>query len=125
MYEANLCRPGAGEHDYRVPDLVFARPENISDFGLEGIAELAVEILSPNDETYDKVGFYGEVGVRELLVVDPGSRHVEHFVLRGPRLHAALPNPDGSVVVASLGVSFSRVEGPLLRLAWPDGGADI
>lgn len=29
MYEMNLCRPGAGAQDFRVPDLVFARVENI------------------------------------------------------------------------------------------------
>ncbi|MGH9157607.1 MAG: Uma2 family endonuclease [Acidimicrobiales bacterium] len=125
FYETSLFRPGAGGNDYRVPDLVFVRPENVVEPGVEGSVELAVEILSPNDETYDKLDFYALVGVQELLIIEPRTRRVELFVLRGGRLHAALPHPDGSVTAASLGVSLSTVEGPALRLEWPDGASTL
>ncbi|MGH9180825.1 MAG: Uma2 family endonuclease, partial [Acidimicrobiales bacterium] len=93
--ETNLARPGTVASDYRVPDLAFYRRENASEFGIEGRAELAVEILSPNDETYDKLGFYADVEVQELLVIHPGTCAVELFVLGDGRLEFATPDADG------------------------------
>jgi Uma2 family endonuclease len=124
-YETALYRPGAGDRDYRVPDLVFARPEHASVRGVEGRAELVVEILSPGDETYDKLDFYREVGVQEVLVADPESCTVELFVLRANRLRAVPPDSSGSVSTSSLGVSFLTVDGPTLRLSLPGGAAEV
>lgn len=73
MHEAGLYRPDAEGTDYRVPDLVYARPEHVRERGVEGRAELVVEVLSPGDETYDKIAFYAEMGVQELLVVDSAT----------------------------------------------------
>src|SRR5438270_5835277 len=42
-YETSVFRPGGAGFDYRVPDLVFARPERFSERGVEGRAELVVE----------------------------------------------------------------------------------
>src|SRR5947209_14189297 len=67
--EPNLLRPGTGWADYRVPDLVVARPENVSVRGVEGRAELVVEIRSPGDESYEKLPFYAGVGCRGVLSV--------------------------------------------------------
>ncbi|HSH60541.1 MAG TPA: Uma2 family endonuclease [Acidimicrobiales bacterium] len=124
-YETGLYNPGAGDRDYRVPDLVFARPENVSDRGVEGRAELVVEILSPGDETYDKLDFYSEVGVQEVLVADPESCGIELFSLGADRLHAVAPDSSGSVSANSVGVSFQTVDGPTLHLSWPGGATDI
>lgn len=124
-YESGLYRPDSSDRDYRVPDLVVSRPQDRSSRGVEGRAELVVEILSPNDETYDKVDFYAEVGVRELLVIDPDTRRVELFVLRGGRLHAALPDPSGAITLASLDITLSTDDGPKLRVAWADGSTEI
>ncbi len=60
-YEGGLFRPGVDD-DYRVPDQAYARPELRSERGIEGPASLVVEILSPNDETYQKLDWYGAVG---------------------------------------------------------------
>ncbi len=124
-HETGLYRPGAGQSDYRVPDLVFARPDNASDRGVEGRAELVVEILSPGDETYEKLDFYADVDVQEVLVADPESCRIELFMLGGRRLHATLPDSSGSVTARSLGVSFSTVDGPKLHLSWPGGAAEV
>lgn len=60
--------------DYRVPDGGILRP------GQEAVylpaAALVVEIVSPDDETWDKLGFYASRGVNELLIVDPQERRV-------------------------------------------------
>lgn len=42
------------ESDYRVPDQLFCREEQLSYRGAEG-AELVAEVRSAGDETYDKI----------------------------------------------------------------------
>lgn len=59
--------------NYRIPDiLVFKRNSNAEDCGTHwlGGPEFAIEIVSPGDRTLEKLGFYAQVGTRELLVVD-------------------------------------------------------
>jgi Uma2 family endonuclease len=76
MGEFNL---GESEHDYRVPDGGLHRP------GASGVwlptAALIVEIVSPGDETWDKLHFYAERHVDEVLIVDP-ERHAVHWLKR-------------------------------------------
>src|ERR687886_983151 len=79
MQEPSVFRPGRTD-SWRIPELGFARPEYVSRRGIEGRAELVVEVHSPGDETYDKLPFYGEVGCQELLVIDRDSVAIELFV---------------------------------------------
>jgi Uma2 family endonuclease len=76
MGEFNL---GESEHDFRVPDGGLHRP------GASGIwlptAALVVEIVSPEDETWQKLPFYAAHEVDEVLIVDPGERSV-HWLAR-------------------------------------------
>lgn len=125
FYETGVFRPGSVERDYRVPDLVFARPEQVVARGVEGACELVVELVSPGDETYEKLPFYAEVGVREVLVIDPAARAVELFALRGGKLHAVMPLDGGGVRSAVLEVTFTAVPGPRLRLTWCQGTTEI
>lgn len=118
-HESELYRAGPGRADYRIPDLVFCRPEHATDRGVEGRAELAVEVRSPGDETYDKFDFYAEVEVQELLVVDAATCAAELFVLIGGALVS------GPLRSEALGVTFSTVAGPALVVAWPDGSAVV
>jgi hypothetical protein len=71
MGEFNL---GESEHDFRVPDGGLHRP------GAAGVwlstAAAVVEILSPDDESRQKLPFYAEHGVDEVLLVDPAERSV-------------------------------------------------
>jgi Uma2 family endonuclease len=46
-------------------------------------AELVVEIVSPDDDTWNKLAFYGAHQVDELLIVDPEKRRVDWLGL-GP-----------------------------------------
>jgi hypothetical protein len=98
---------------------MFARPEFRSERGIEGGASLGVEILSPNDESYQTLGWYAEVGVGEVLVIDPGSRGVELFANRDGTMVPVEP-----VAIACLGVRAETVDGKL-RLAWEGGTAEI
>lgn len=123
-----VCAPGTNlgtPQDYRVPDLVVAAPGFFSQPGIVSGAQLVVEVLSPNDESYEKLPFYASLGVLEALYVEPVSRVVELFVLRGEKLLPLSPDETGAVRSTVLGVSFLRVEGPKLRLAWDGGAAEI
>jgi Uma2 family endonuclease len=121
FYETGLFRT---DKDYRVPDIAFVLPAQRLAQGLSG-AELVVEILSPDDETYEKLPFYAERGVRELLVVNPESRSFELYALRGSQYVLVSPGDSGSVRSQILEVSFSLGEGPKLLVAWQDGSAAI
>ena len=71
-----------GREDYRVPDggllctAASGAPVYLS------TAALVVEIVSPGDESFDKLPFYAEHGVGEVLVVDPQQRQVRWLALR-------------------------------------------
>jgi len=71
---------GESEHDFRVPDGGLHRP------GAAGVwlstAAVVVEVLSPGDETWQKLPFYAEHDVDEVLIVDPGERAVAWLALR-------------------------------------------
>ena len=70
------------EHDYRVPDVVVfmadTTAENHNRFWT-GPADFIIEITSPRDRTYEKVGFYSQIGVRELLIVNRQSWVLELY----------------------------------------------
>jgi len=44
---------------------------------------MVVEVLSPDDETFEKFGFYAAHGVEEILVADPAERTVRLWRLGG------------------------------------------
>jgi len=71
---------GESEHDFRVPDGGLHRP------GAAGVwlstAALIVEILCPDDETWQKVPFYAAHHVDEVLIVDPTEQAVTWLALR-------------------------------------------
>ncbi len=77
MHEFNL---GESEHDFRVPDGGLHRP------GAAGMwlstAAIVVEIISPGDETWQKLPFYAARDVDEVLIVDPTERSVTWLGLR-------------------------------------------
>jgi Uma2 family endonuclease len=79
MAAFNLGSP----EDYRVPDGGLLDPD-ASGTWLSSAA-LVVEIVSPDDETWEKLSFYGAHDVRELLIVDPGAHQVHWLGLTGDR----------------------------------------
>lgn len=94
-----------GPTDYRVPDagLTPAVPAVWHDR-----ATLVVEILSPDDGTFDKLDFYSDHGVRELLVLDWTTRTVRVIDLQEG--HAE--RPDSTV----LGMSTREISE---AIDWP------
>ncbi len=84
MHEFNL---GESEQDFRVPDGGLHRP------GASGIwhptAALVVEIVSPDDETWQKLPFYAAHEVDEVLIVDSVERSVHWLHRTGERYSEA------------------------------------
>lgn len=64
--------------DYRVPDQAYTRDEAPAAF--VPTAALVVEVVSPNDETWDKLEFWHARGVEEVAIADPRQRRVWWFV---------------------------------------------
>jgi len=80
--ERDTRRSGSDERDYRAPDLAVHRPADV-EAQWHPTAALVVEIVSPNDKTWDKLDFYAALGVEELLIVDPQVRAVHWLGLSG------------------------------------------
>lgn len=74
------CNLGEGEHDFRVPDCALHPP------GAAGVwhptAAMVIEVVSPRDESFEKLPFYAAHGVDEALFVDPQRRSVSWLALR-------------------------------------------
>jgi Uma2 family endonuclease len=77
MHEFNL---GDSKDDFRVPDGGLHRARRWGTW--EHTAPLVVEIVSPDDETWQKLPFYAAHAVDEVLIVDPRERVVHWLGLR-------------------------------------------
>ena len=97
----------AADDDYRVPDIVISRPANRSHRGVDGTAELVVELRSPGDESYEKLSWYAARGVTEMLIVDPATRRFELYRNHIGAAAAVEPDDDGGITLDTLGVRCS------------------
>jgi Uma2 family endonuclease len=69
------------ENDYRVPDLAVLRPGYAPQWN--ETAALVVEIISPRDDTWDKLPFYAARYIDEVVIVDPGRPQIHWLRLEG------------------------------------------
>lgn len=112
----------AAEDDWRIPDQLYCRPEHISDAGVTS-AELVIELRSPGDDSYAKLPFYAACGVAEVLIIHEDRRVELYRRHDGIMIQAELA--DGSARSETLGCSFTRVEGPRLRISWDGGTTEV
>lgn len=66
---------GESEHDFRVPDGGLHRAPPLVTW--YPTAALVLEIVSPGDESWEKLPFYAAHNVDEVLIVDPATRKVD------------------------------------------------
>ena len=71
---------GEDEHDFRVPDGGLHRAPPLATWF--PTAALVVEIVSPGDESWEKLPFYAAHHVDEVLIVDPQERSVSWLGLK-------------------------------------------
>ena len=87
-------REDGWEHNYRVPDLaVFLHGGAAKNCGTHwcGGPDFVVEILSPGDQSRDKLPFYQALGTRELLFIDRDAWALELQQLRKKKVAKAGP----------------------------------
>jgi Uma2 family endonuclease len=114
----------AADNDWRVPDQIYFRPEDAREEGVVS-AELVVEIRSPGDDSYKKMSFYASRGVSELMIIHQDRRFELYWQNGQGHLVPVWPDDDGVVRSGVLGVAFTTVEGPKLRVEWDGGAAEV
>lgn len=75
--------------NFRCPDVVvFLNDTNAEnrDSHWFGGPDLAVEIVSPGDQSREKIAFYEQIGTRELLIIDRDPWQLELYRLKDKRL---------------------------------------
>lgn len=73
------CNIG-GPKDFRVPDgVICSEPPHLL---YVPTALLVVEVLSPDDESYEKLPFYGACGIHDVVIAHPQERWVHCYDLR-------------------------------------------
>jgi Uma2 family endonuclease len=104
--------------NYRVPDVAVVLPggraEDCGEFLLGG-PDFVAEIVSPGDQTLEKIPFYAQAGVRELLVVHRQPWSLELYALANQELTLAARGDvgDGEFRKSStLPLSFRLVSRP-------------
>ena len=112
------------DNDWRVPDQIYFRPEDAREEGVVS-AELVVEIRSPGDDSYLKLPFYMSRGLAEVMILHQHRGFEIYRPNRDGQPVPAKPDDDGAVRSEVLGVCFSTVEGPLLRIDWDGGSAEV
>jgi Uma2 family endonuclease len=116
--------------NHRCPDVAVVLPGSIARkrgaYYLGG-PDFVVEIISSHDRSRDKISFYGQVGVRELLLVDRAPWGIELYRLRNGSLElvgqSRLENPD-VLPSAVLPLTFRLIEGqprPKIKARHADG----
>ncbi len=95
-------------HDYRVPDGGYHR--NSPSALWVPTASIVVEIVAPDDETWEKFDFYARHQVEEICIADPMARQVRWFVLAGDAYEETGASPLLGVTAASLvaGIDWPR-----------------
>lgn len=120
LTNTGVHRPGAEE--FRIPDIVVFDIAHASERGLEGNAAAVLEIVSPRDESWDKVPYYLDVGCGEIVLIDRDT--LEVAVVREVDADDGPIVPDDTTITA-LGVTLTRVADDHLHLTWDQGGADV
>lgn len=86
-----------------------ADPSHVSRQGVEGRAELVVEITSPGDESREKLGFFAEMGVPEVLIIEPATPVLLRLMPAAAGHERVMPDSDGWVTLEVLPLSLRAV----------------
>ena len=123
-------RPLKWKENYRCPDVVVflngTKAINKKSHWLGG-PDLAIEIISPNDRSREKLEFYAQAGTRELLLLDrdPWSLELYRFENGLPELVQRADVANGGVVETNVVPLLWRLvagtERPLLEVSMKDG----
>jgi len=119
------------EDNYRCPDVAVFLPGNRAEkfeAHYRGAADFLIEVVSPRDDTREKIPFYSSLGVRELLIIDRYPWSLELHRHNGRELVlAAKSNAEQSEILASavLPLCFRLLPAeprPEIQITEPGGG---
>ncbi len=123
-------RAESWKKNYRCPDVAVYLNESKAinwETHWQGGPDLAVEIASPHDRTWEKIEFYASVGTRELLIIDRDPWALEFYRLTDSNLalvaKLTVDSPD-SFQTESVPLRWRLLSGPhrpLLEATVPDG----
>lgn len=120
-HQINVAAIGGWPNSYRIPDLVLLSPQRFAidrNEYFEGAPDVVVEIRSPDDETYDKLPFYRDLGVPEVWVIDRDTREPEIHVLKRGRYKKQPSTTQGWIRSPETGIELAGRKGKLaIRLA--------
>jgi Uma2 family endonuclease len=100
----------------REPDIVFIAANHLDrlrEVYLDGPADLAIEIISPDSRSRDreeKFAEYGAAGVGEYWTIDPKRKHAEFFELGADGTYRAAAAQQGTYTSAILAGFTLRVD---------------
>jgi Uma2 family endonuclease len=120
LHQINVARGEPWQRDFRIPDLVLILPGSRAiDRGeyYEGGPDVVVEIQSPHDETYEKLPFYAQIGVREVWIVERDTKAVEIHALRDGAYGVVSAGEDGRIASAVTGLLLRGTSGRV-ELRW-------
>ena len=118
------------ERNFRGPDVVVVlNGSRAKDCGTHwsGGPDFLIEIASPYDHTREKIPFYGQIGVRELLIVDRDPWSLDLYRLDGNQLRLegrAVVEEPSILASAVLPLSFRLIPGanrPQIEVTHRDG----
>ena len=111
-HQVNVAPPGGWpDRNYRIPDLILVTAGN---FDLnrgeyfEGAPDVAIEIYSPGDESYDKLDFYAELGVPAVWIIHRDTKEPEIFVLKRGRYRKIQPQANGWLRSLATGIELKK-----------------
>jgi Uma2 family endonuclease len=114
LMEAGLFDPAVEDNkSFWVPDIVVFPPAVASERGVEGRATLAIEIRSPGDESYQKIPYYGRIGVAELVIIHRDRKDLRRWVRAGDALVEVAAGDDGWHQLTALPVAMRGAGGSL------------
>ncbi len=125
-HQINLALPGGWPDDYRIPDLILVMPDRFQidcNEYFEGPPTAVVEIHSPGDESYEKLGFYEALGVPEVWIIHRDTQSVEIWSRIGQQLTARKPTADGWLDSPATGLRLRTVRENRLEIE-PVGKSD-
>ena len=118
--DRNVSLPGGWPNNYRIPDLVLTTAERFHyDHGthIECPPLVCVEIHSPNDEAYEKLDFYAQLGVPEIWIIDRDTKSVELFILADSGSYQlAKPSSAGWLTSSASGIELMATEEETLAI---------
>lgn len=118
------------EHNYRIPDLavfLHGSAAECHDTFWFGGPDFGIEIVSPDDKSREKLGFYEKVGTRELLLIDRDPWRLELYRLTHGELAlvgASTPGDPQPLRSEVLALTWRLIAGqprPQIEIAHDDG----